>query len=79
MESILLNIARASSSWAPQERIVDLGNASGSALECAACLDIFVPHFVAHFVAYASSHALSFCLTPPPRFSYRLPHARTLA
>jgi four helix bundle protein len=41
-ESILLNIAHASSSWAPKERIVYLGNASGSALECAACLDIFV-------------------------------------
>ena len=37
-ESILLNIAHASSSWAPKERIVYLGNASGSALECAACL-----------------------------------------
>jgi four helix bundle protein len=41
-ESILLNIAHASRSWAPKERIVYLGNASGSALECAACLDIFV-------------------------------------
>lgn len=41
-ESILLNIAHASSSWSPKERIVCLGNACGSALECAACLDIFV-------------------------------------
>jgi four helix bundle protein len=41
-ESILVNIAHASSSWSPKERIVYLGNACGSALECAACLDIFV-------------------------------------
>jgi len=41
-ESILVNIAHASSSWSPKERIVYLGHASGSALECAACLDIFV-------------------------------------
>jgi hypothetical protein len=34
-ESILLNIAHASSSWSPKERIVYLGNACGSALECA--------------------------------------------
>ena len=41
-ESILVNIAHASSSWSAKERIVSLGHASGSALECAACLDIFV-------------------------------------
>lgn len=41
-ESILVNIAHASSSWSPKERIVYLGNANGSALECAACLDILV-------------------------------------
>jgi four helix bundle protein len=41
-ESILLNIAHASSSWSPKDRIVHLGHATGSALECAACLDIFV-------------------------------------
>jgi four helix bundle protein len=41
-ESILLNIAHASSSWSPKERIVCLGHANGSALECAACLDILV-------------------------------------
>ncbi len=41
-ESILLNIAHASSSWSPKDRIVYLGNANGSALECAACLDVFV-------------------------------------
>ena len=41
-ESILLNIAHASSAWSPKERIVYLGHANGSALECAACLDIFV-------------------------------------
>ncbi len=41
-ESVLVNIAHASSSWSPKERIVYLGHASGSALECAACLDIFV-------------------------------------
>jgi len=40
-ESILVNIAHASSSWSPKERIVYLGHANGSALECAACLDIF--------------------------------------
>ena len=41
-ESILVNIAHASSSWSPKERIVYLGHANGSALECAACLDVFV-------------------------------------
>jgi four helix bundle protein len=41
-ESILLNIAHASSSRSPKERIVYLGHANGSALECAACLDVFV-------------------------------------
>ena len=41
-ESVLLNIAHASSSWAPKTRIAYLGTACGSALECAACLDIFV-------------------------------------
>ena len=41
-ESILVNIAHASSSWSPKERIVCLGHANGSALECAACLDVFV-------------------------------------
>ena len=41
-ESILLNIAHASSSWLPKDRIVYLGHANGSALECAACLDVFI-------------------------------------
>jgi four helix bundle protein len=41
-ESILLNIAHASSSWSPKDRIVYIGHANGSALECAACLDVFV-------------------------------------
>jgi len=41
-ESILVNIAHASSSWSPTDRIVYLGHANGSALECAACLDVFV-------------------------------------
>jgi four helix bundle protein len=41
-ESIPINIAHASSTWSPKERVVYLGHASGSALECAACLDIFV-------------------------------------
>jgi four helix bundle protein len=41
-ESIPVNIAHASSSWSPKERIECLGYANGSALECAACLDIFV-------------------------------------
>ncbi|MGI5868499.1 MAG: four helix bundle protein [Kiritimatiellia bacterium] len=41
-ESILFNIAHASSSWTPKERLAYLGYANGSALECAACLDIFV-------------------------------------
>ena len=39
-ESILLNIAHASSMWSPKERIVYLGHSNGSALECAACLDV---------------------------------------
>ena len=41
-ESILLNIAHASSSWSPKDRIVYLGHANGSALECAACLDVLI-------------------------------------
>jgi len=41
-ESILLNVAHASSTWSPKERIVYLGHANGSALECAACLDVLV-------------------------------------
>ena len=41
-ESILVNIAHASNLWSPKERIVYLGHANGSSLECAACLDVFV-------------------------------------
>ena len=41
-ESILLNIAHASSTGSATERIVYLGHANGSALECAACLDVLV-------------------------------------
>ena len=41
-ESILVNIAHASSTWSPEERMVYLGHANGSALECAACLDVLV-------------------------------------
>ncbi len=41
-ESILVNIAHASNAWLPKERIVYLGHANGSALECAACLDVLV-------------------------------------
>jgi four helix bundle protein len=41
-ESILLNIAHSSSTWSPGERVVYLGHANGSALECAACLDVLV-------------------------------------
>jgi four helix bundle protein len=39
-ESILVNIAHSSNTWSPKERIVYLGHANGSALECAACLDV---------------------------------------
>ena len=41
-ESILVTIAHASNLWSPKERIVYLGHANGSSLECAACLDVFV-------------------------------------
>ena len=41
-ESIPVNIAHASSARSPKQRIVHLGDANGSALECAACLDVFV-------------------------------------
>jgi four helix bundle protein len=41
-ESILVNIAHSSATWSPEERVVYLGNANGSALECAACLDVLV-------------------------------------
>ena len=41
-ESILVNIAHASSTWSADERIAYLGHANGSALECVACLDVLV-------------------------------------
>ena len=41
-ESLPLNIAHANSAWSPLERITYLGHANGSALECAACLDVLV-------------------------------------
>ena len=41
-ESILVNIAHASNTWSPKERIVYLGHANGSSLECAASLDVLV-------------------------------------
>jgi four helix bundle protein len=41
-ESIPLNIAHSCSAWSPTERIAYLGHANGSALECAACLDVLV-------------------------------------
>lgn len=41
-ESIALNIAHANSSWAPAERIKYIGHSNGSALECAACIDVLV-------------------------------------
>ena len=41
-ESMLLNIAHSSSAWSSRERIVYLGHANGSSLECAACLDLLV-------------------------------------
>ena len=44
-DSILVNIAHASNTWSPKERIVYLGHANGSALECAACLDVLVAKF----------------------------------
>jgi four helix bundle protein len=39
-ESIVINIAHGSASRSPNERITFVGHANGSALECAACLDI---------------------------------------
>ena len=41
-ESVLVNIAHASGTRSASERIAYLGRANGSALECAACLDVFV-------------------------------------
>ncbi len=41
-ESILVNIVHASNAWSAKERSVYLGDANGSALECAACLDVLV-------------------------------------
>ena len=42
MEGIPLHIARAHQAWSAQERILYLGHANGSVLECAACLDVLV-------------------------------------
>ncbi len=39
-ESIPLNIAHGSASLSPKERVAFFGYANGSALECAACLDV---------------------------------------
>ncbi len=39
-ESVPRNIAHGAASWNPKERAVFLGYANGSALECAACLDV---------------------------------------
>lgn len=59
-ESILVNIAHASSSWSPKERIVYLGHANGSALECAACLDVFVAkRLLANHDAYPGKSLLA--------------------
>ncbi len=41
-ESVLVNIAHASSPWTAKDRIAYLGHANGSALECAVCLNVFV-------------------------------------
>lgn len=41
-ESIGLNIAHASGAWGPKERMKYIGCANGSALECAAAVDILV-------------------------------------
>ena len=54
-ESILVNIAHGSNTWSPKERIVYLGHANGSALECAACLDVL------------AVKALLGCWSVPPR------------
>jgi len=59
-ESILVNIAHASSAWSSKERIVYLGYANGSALECAACLDVLVAkNILASRDVYASKSLLS--------------------
>ncbi|MFZ4394457.1 MAG: four helix bundle protein [Kiritimatiellia bacterium] len=42
MEGIPLHIAHANCSWSAKERISYLGHANGSALECAACLDVLL-------------------------------------
>ncbi len=41
-ESVMLNIAHSNSTWSQAERVTHIGNANGSALECAACLDVWV-------------------------------------
>lgn len=39
-ESVVLNIVHSTETWSPKERMNYLGYANGSALECAACMDI---------------------------------------
>ena len=59
-ESILVNIAHASNLWSPKDRIAYLGHANGSALECAACLDVFVAKGLSSAEAVCSGkHLLS--------------------
>jgi four helix bundle protein len=50
-ESILLNIAHASASWSAKERANYFAVANGSALECAACLDVLCIKFLIDQVA----------------------------
>jgi four helix bundle protein len=65
-ESILVNIAHASKTWFPKERIVYLGHANGSALECAACLDVLVAKNLLAEGATHDEHA-TFHPQPPLR------------
>ncbi len=59
-ESILVNIARANSTWSANERIVYLGHANGSALECAACLDVLkVKNLVSDKAVYLGKKVLA--------------------
>lgn len=59
-ESIALNIAHASNAWGQKERINYIGHANGSALECAAALDVLTVKALLNFdVAHSGKQTLS--------------------
>ena len=80
-ESIQVNIAHGSSTTSAQERMMYLGHANGSALECAACLDVLAAkHLIAAGDTLPGKLLLAeiaafcwLCTKPPQAVSENLP------